>query len=183
MKRQADRNADSGLLELVNDLVMSLSLDGSQLLYINRAAEKIYGRRLAEIYENSTHWIDAIHADDQVGLREGLANLNNSEVFAHEFRVLKPDGDQSWLIGTFSLVPDSDGQPHSIGAIAKDVSRRVATEQRLEVANERISVLRSELQQAQDENTNLSENISQLHDTHAEEIRTIRFELVMRRRP
>ncbi|MGI9220769.1 MAG: FHA domain-containing protein [Woeseiaceae bacterium] len=52
-----------------------------------------------------------------------------------------------------------------------------ALEQRLEVANERTSVLRIELQQAKDENANLSENISQLQDTHAEEIRTIRFEL------
>ena len=57
LKRQTDRNVDSGLLELVNDLVMSLSIDGSKLLYINSAAETIYGRSLVEIYQDSTHWI------------------------------------------------------------------------------------------------------------------------------
>lgn len=125
---------DRGLLELVNDLVLSLSLDGTQLIYVNRAAEKIYGRHLSEIYNNSTRWIDAIHPDDQVALREGLANITETNNFEHEFRVFKPDGNQSYLKGAFSLMRDVDGTPSTIGGIAKDISKRVDTEQRLDEA-------------------------------------------------
>ena len=131
LKRQTDRNVDSGLLELVNDLVMSLSIDGSKLLYINSAAETIYGRSLAEIYDDSTHWIDAVHPEDQVALRQGLVHIVTKDVFEHQFRVLKPNGEESWLVGTFNVIRDPNGEPISIGGIAKDISKRVVTEQRL----------------------------------------------------
>ncbi|MGI9201685.1 MAG: FHA domain-containing protein [Woeseiaceae bacterium] len=52
-----------------------------------------------------------------------------------------------------------------------------ALEQRLKESSDRVSVLQKELHQAQNENSKLTDNLSQLHNTHAEEIRMIRFEL------
>ena len=67
-------------------------------------------------------------------MRQGLADIVENDVFEHQFRVLKPNGEETWLVGTFNVIRDPDGQPNSIGGIAKDISMRIVTEQRLEVA-------------------------------------------------
>ena len=56
-------------------------------------------------------------------------------------------------------------------------SRIDALEQRLTEALDQVSVLRKDLHSEKTENSHLSETISQLHSTQAEEIRMIRFEL------
>ena len=53
------------LLNLVNDLVLSVSLDGKNLLYINAAAEGIYGRPLVEFRKQPNLWFEAVHVDDR----------------------------------------------------------------------------------------------------------------------
>ena len=125
---------NSGLLQLVNDLVISLSLDARVVLYINPAGEKIYGRGRSEICGENAEWFDFIHEDDQAELREKLINLNETETFEQEFRILRPDNQLRWLKASFNLIRDLDGNAKSIGGIAKDVSKRVETEQRLEEA-------------------------------------------------
>ncbi len=50
-------------------------------------------------------------------------------------------------------------------------------EHHLQVATTQIESLQIELSRAMEENANLNSSVSAMHDTHAEEIRTIRFEL------
>jgi chromosome segregation ATPase len=63
-------------------------------------------------------------------------------------------------------------------AEAGDIGDQIGPlKQRLASAGERISLLRAELEGARTENSGLTASIARLHDTHAEEIRMIRFEL------
>ncbi len=122
----------SSLLQIVNDLVWSISFDGFKLLYINAAAEHIYGKPLIEIERNGELWFDAIHSEDQNSLRESLHQIHHLKSFEHQFRVKREDGHVSWLQGSFRLINDANGKPLRIGCIAKDVTKRVTTEMALE---------------------------------------------------
>ena len=123
----------SGLLELVNDLVWSISLPEKRLLYINQAAAPIYGREYSEFTEVPDLWFTAIHPEDQLRLDENFENISDLNCFAQQFRIVKRDGSLSWLQGDFQLIAAGDGL-HRVGCIAKDVTKRVTTEMALEEA-------------------------------------------------
>ena len=125
----------AGLLNLVNDLVFSLDIGGLQLVYLNDAAEQIYGRSLEQLAMNDRLWLESIHYDDQRSLAlkiKPLTDPDSGELeFDHEFRIVRPDGTQRWLQGHFRVLFDSDGKANQIGAIAKDVTKRIQAEREL----------------------------------------------------
>ena len=126
----------AGLLEIVNDLVLAVSLDGQHLLYVNSIAPSIYARSLGELTSDDHTWLSAIHHDDQDPVREILQRLGSGEAdrIERDFRIVRPDGELRAMQGTFCLIRAQDQTPCRIGCIAKDVTRRLATEQRLEEA-------------------------------------------------
>ncbi len=121
----------SKLLRLVNDLVWAISADGRSLLYINPAAEVIYGLTLTEITRDSMRWFQAIHPDDQTKLREQLERIVETKTFVQHFRIQRTDGMISWMQGSFYWIDQGNGT-HCIGCIAKDVTTRVDIEMALE---------------------------------------------------
>lgn len=122
----------SSLLKLVNDLVWSISCDGKKLEYINPAAAQIYGLSLAELTSHDSLWMEALHADDRERITEHLQNIHDINSFEQQFRIIRSDGETSWLQGSFRLINDDEGRPLRIGCIAKDVTKRVNTEMALE---------------------------------------------------
>ncbi len=130
--KQADFYAR--LLSLINDLVLSVSLDGKQLLYINAAAQEIYGRELGEFTKTPNLWFEAVHPDDQPQLAAKYRDVRKYRKVHEQFRVVQPSGEIRFLQATIRLVTDKDNNPTGIGCIAKDVTRRVTTEMALEEA-------------------------------------------------
>lgn len=124
----------AGLLEIVNDLVLSVSLDSQHLLYINGAATEIYGRPLSELNHDDRTWFTAIHPDDQSAIAEALEQLRlaKAERIERPFRIVQPRGDIRSLLGAFCLIREQDQTPARIGCVASDVTKRIAAEQRLE---------------------------------------------------
>ena len=134
LRSAAPAHFHEGLLDLVSDLVFSLDPDSFTLIYVNESAEGIYGRSLDELNGNRL-WLQSIHHDDQVVLCEQLETLSNSDSslqeFEHEFRIVRPDSAQSWLQGTFRLVPDLRQDRVLIGGVAKDITKRIQAERKL----------------------------------------------------
>lgn len=137
--RNHDGNSAShfhaGLLDLVNDLVFSLDIGGLHLVYLNEAAEQIYGRSLEQLALHGRLWLESIHYDDQRPLALKLKPLTRpdspEQEFDHEFRIVRPDGTQRWLQGHFRVIVDEQGKATQIGAIAKDVTQRIQAEREL----------------------------------------------------
>ena len=124
----------SRLLDLINDLVLSVSLDGQTLQYINAAAQEIYGRELKEFFDNPKLWYEAVHPDDKTQLSSKYRDVRKQRKVTHDFRIIQPSGAIRHLQATIRLVSDKNGEPTGIGCIAKDVTRRVTTEIALEEA-------------------------------------------------
>ncbi len=122
----------AGLLEMVSDLVWSISLDQSRILYINPVAEKIFGRPIADLSSQPALWLSCVDEEDRETLRKNLDRLPDLQSFSQQFRIMRPNGEKVWLKGQFRLVNGEDGNPLFIGASAKDESKRVSAERRLE---------------------------------------------------
>ena len=112
----------ANLLNFANDLVWCTSVDGKELLYVNPAAARIYGRPLAELKQNQNLWLDAIHPDDRAAVRKNLSELLDRRQIEQEYRIIRPDGEIVWLQDLISVVYDDDGKPIYVGGIGTDVS-------------------------------------------------------------
>ena len=126
------REQFAGLLDMVSDLVWSLSLDGQTLLYINPAAARIYDRPISEILELPSVWLNSVHDNDRESLNQNLVDIRRAKRFNQKFRIVQPNGKQNWLNGFFQLVEDTEGNPSFIGGTASDVTKRMDAEQKLE---------------------------------------------------
>ena len=123
------------LLDLINDLVLSVTIEDHELQYINATAEEIYGRELHEFAERPEVWFEAIHPDDQQGLQQSFKEVvEQGKRINHDFRIVRPSGEVRYLQATIRLVTDRMEQVSGIGCIAKDVTGRVTTEFALEEA-------------------------------------------------
>ncbi|MCE2792647.1 MAG: PAS domain-containing protein [Blastopirellula sp.] len=76
------------LLDAINDLVWSLSLDGRRMLYLNEAAQAVYGGALEELRQRDNFWLGALHPDDKQAILSQLTHLSERGSFSHDFRVL-----------------------------------------------------------------------------------------------
>ena len=120
------------LLELVNDLVLSVAASDHRILYVNKSAETIYGRSLSQLREDGKLWFESIHDDDQAELHQLLVASAKSKRFEKDFRIVQPDGAIRYLQGSFRSVTNDQGAQVAIGCIAKDVTNRIHAELELE---------------------------------------------------
>ena len=120
------------LLELVNDLVLSVAAADHRILYLNKSAETIYGRSLTELRQNAKLWFEAVHQGDQAKLQQRLQESAKSKRFEMDFRIVQPGGAIRYMQGSFRSVTDDQGTQVAIGCIAKDVTNRIHAEIELE---------------------------------------------------
>ncbi len=109
------------LINAAKHLVWFTSLDG-QLLYINRVAERIYGRPLKELAANHNYWIDAIHPDDRKKVETNLGKLLKRKHIEQDYRVVRPDGTVIWLHDRISVIHDANHRPKYVGGVGTDIS-------------------------------------------------------------
>ncbi len=120
--RPATEDLLKTLVDSANHLVWCTSLDGTQLLYANPVAARIYGRPIEALIENQDFWLDAIHPDDRSSVLRNLSELPEREQIEQEYRIVRPDGSVVWLHDRISVVHDSEGRPDYIGGIGTDIS-------------------------------------------------------------
>ena len=111
----------ANLLDAVDELVWCTSVDGCKLLYINSAAERIYGYPLADFQQNENLWREVIHPDDQNRVKNSLDELLERRQIEHEYRITRRDGQVRWLRDRVSVVYEGD-QPRLIHGVGIDVT-------------------------------------------------------------
>jgi len=118
--------------ENVSDVFFLRSLDGTQMLYVSPAYERIWGRSCESLYSNPHSWADAIHPDDQAStVGQFKAGVLQGQ-FGLQFRIVRPDGSTRWIESRGFPVLDSQGAPVRIAGIAKDITERKLTALKLD---------------------------------------------------
>ncbi len=89
----------------------SLQLPGCELLYLNQATAKIYGREKLEFQANPQLWLEAIAASDRQRVLAAYLNLQTQDYLEIKYTINQPSGkqycvkDQLWLMRKADQTP------------------------------------------------------------------------------
>ncbi|MBW4623444.1 MAG: EAL domain-containing protein [Cyanosarcina radialis HA8281-LM2] len=119
------------ILNSLDDVVWSASADRWELLYLNPAAEKLYGRHPSELLERPNLWWEVVHPEDRQLVEQFRHNLPLEERLDLEYRILQPTGDVRWLKNRSRVILAADGSPDRIDGIIYDITERKQAEEQL----------------------------------------------------
>jgi PAS domain S-box-containing protein len=120
------------IADILGDVLALSPADLSQVLFVNRAYEKIWGRTAESLYADPRSWLEGVHLDDRQHVQEAVQKLPDGEPLDHlECRVVRPDGSISWVRLQAYPVADVQGHPYRIVATAHEFTKRKLAEEQL----------------------------------------------------
>ncbi|MBE9127447.1 MULTISPECIES: PAS domain-containing protein [unclassified Coleofasciculus] len=119
----------NSILSSLEDVVWSLSPTTFEVLYLNPATERVYGRPLGEFFDNANLWLEVIHPEDRERFEHSIPILLERGSLEIEYRIMRPDGDIRWLSNRSYLVYDVKGTLTRIDGLAIDITERKQAEE------------------------------------------------------
>ncbi len=113
------------LAENMQDGLWMRSIEENQLIFVNRALLKVYGRSEKEMLAKSDDWKLWIYEDDRdrvISHHEAL--LANGTDYSDEWCVVRPKGEVRWISSKASLITDNLGNPARIVGIERDITEQ-----------------------------------------------------------
>jgi PAS domain S-box-containing protein len=116
--------------ENVDEIIYIANGDFSSVEYVNEAYEEIWGRPVAELYEDATAFVEGIDPRDRDSFREEFESMraeidrgDPADRYEFEFRVRTPDGETRWVHATGYPVTSDASEDRYVG-IAEDVTEQ-----------------------------------------------------------
>lgn len=125
----------NSILNSLEDAVWSISVESFKLLYLNPAAEAIYGRPSSEFLENQNLWLEIIHPEDRDRVWTQTRQLFETGNYEVEYRIIRPNGEIRHLRDRTRLIYDHLGNPSRFDGIANDITASLELVAALEKAN------------------------------------------------
>jgi PAS domain S-box-containing protein len=110
-----------------------------RLLYVSPAYEKIWGRKVKDLYANPRIWRDTLHPEDRERVTADFDARAKAGGTESEYRILLPDGTVRWLHGRSFPLRDASGQVTRLAGIAYDVTERKHADLALEASEETLA--------------------------------------------
>ncbi|MBW4647205.1 MAG: PAS domain S-box protein [Kastovskya adunca ATA6-11-RM4] len=131
----------NGVLNSLDNVVWSVSSTNFEILYINPATEKVYGRSPQEFFDNPNLWQDVIYPEDRERVVDSTGTVFTTGNLAREYRIVRPDGEVRWLYDRGRLACDASGTPIRIDGIVTDITERKQIEEALHQEREFLKTL------------------------------------------
>jgi len=127
------------ILNSMEEVVWSSSLDLSELFYVSPAIKKVSGRSAADFFSRPSLWLEMVHPDDRLMAESATRGLQEGSPFDVEYRIVLPDGGVRWIRNRGRIIKDEQGRPLRIDGVASDVTDKRSTERALKEAEERFA--------------------------------------------
>jgi diguanylate cyclase (GGDEF)-like protein/PAS domain S-box-containing protein len=119
------------ILNSLEEVVWSTELNPPKLIYLNPAAEGVYGRSVSDFFDNINLWLEIVHPDDREKIVETPQMLLESGTLNLEYRILRPDGEVRWLSSRRRVIYDKNGVPVRIDGIIRDITQEKLAQEQL----------------------------------------------------
>ncbi len=119
------------ILNSLDDVVWSTSINGVDLLYLNPAAEKVYGRSVSEFFNTPHLWLHVIHPEDYSRIPMLFESPLERGSMDMEYRILRPDGEVRWLRDRSYIIYDTNGVAVRVDGITSDITAQKQVEDQL----------------------------------------------------
>jgi len=84
------------------------------------------------LYQNPESWTETLHPDDRHLVQGSLTEQFHGNPVKRQYRIIRPDGQERWIVAYISVVRDDAGQPLRFIGIAEDISDRKRAEEALQ---------------------------------------------------
>ena len=127
------------VLAAVEEVIYSWSPRDRKVHFISQAVERLYGITAAEIHDNPTLWMAAVHPLDKARVEAGLQALLADGSYDMEYRTLLSDGTEHWVHDRARPVRGPDGGIERVDGLAIDITARRQAEKRIRESEARLS--------------------------------------------
>jgi diguanylate cyclase (GGDEF)-like protein/PAS domain S-box-containing protein len=141
VKLQGSEKRLESILNSLEEVVWSIALPPilplpsttftPKLFYINRSAEKVFGRSIAEFFENSQLWLEATHPEDRQEVEQAVPHLLDTGSISLNYRIVRPDGEIRWISDRRQIIYDDLGNASRIDGVISDITNQKLAEERL----------------------------------------------------
>ena len=128
------------LAENLEEMVWIESVDTRELLYLNPATEKIWGRDREWLYDNPAAFLETVHPDDRQRVAQAYEAVPD-DGFDEEYRIVRTDDEVRWLNVQAVPVRNEEHRIRRIVGIADDITERKERERALAESERRYRTL------------------------------------------
>ncbi|HEY9646471.1 MAG TPA: PAS domain-containing protein [Chroococcidiopsis sp.] len=125
------REQFTSILNSLDDVVWSVSVQTGEVLYFSPNAERLYGRSVVEFVEKPHLWLEMVHPDDRqwvMTISQALFQNGSQDI---EYRIAWDSGEVYWIRDRARLIRDRAGNPVRVDSIITDITKRKQSEEAL----------------------------------------------------
>jgi len=120
------------IADILRDALLLSNADLTQVLFVNRAYELIWGRTVGSLYASPRSWLEGVHPDDRQQVQQAVQTLADRKPLDYlECRVVRPDGSISWVRLRAYPAHDTPGHPYRIVVTAHEFTKRKLAEEQV----------------------------------------------------
>ena len=127
------------LLSNINQVlfVRDAFTENHDIIYVNDAYERLWGRSKQSLKENPASYIEAVHPDDrEMVIALYMKFLQGNIEYEKDFRIIRADGKVRWMFAKTFAIFNDQGEVYRIAGIAEDITDRKETELSISRLNE-----------------------------------------------
>lgn len=125
---RSQQQRTESILNSLECVVWSVHPETLATIYVNAAAEQLYGYSPEAFLADAGLWFSCVHPDDFPLLMSDAQSLPEVVKTDREYRIFRADGEMRWVRGQARLVRDEAGQPLRIDGTTLDISEQKQAE-------------------------------------------------------
>ncbi len=130
------------LTESMSEVFFSTRADLSEVLYVNPAYERVWGRSVESLYQDPSSFLDGVLEEDRSAVLGGIERIQRGLPPSDaQFRVVRPDGTVRWVTSHTMPYVDPESGTHNINGIVRDITEERLARAQLEDSLERFRKL------------------------------------------
>ena len=128
------------VVENIEEVFWLASHDGSEVIYVSPAFEKVWGISTEEISKHPERFAEMIHPKDRDRMM-ALIERQGETGYDTEFRIIRPDGETRWIRDRAFPIPGSNGRVPLSAGIAEDITARREAEEARERGKKQLRLI------------------------------------------